>query len=64
MSVAKDRRVTCFPPTKYAGLIKAYAKINETSESKAGVQAIKCFIDSLPADEKKRLLKEVSKNNY
>lgn len=56
--------MTCYPPDKYRGMIKAYAKINETSESKAITTAVKCFIDSLPADQKQRLLKEAGKNNY
>lgn len=69
MSVTKERRLTCYPSLKYNELIRAYAKVNEMTESKAGSIAIKCFIDSLPSDVKNKIINAArqinrSKNSY
>lgn len=59
----RTERIDCFPSPKYARLIKAYAEVNEISDSKAGCAAIKHFIDNLPADLKAKV-EARSKNTY
>lgn len=64
MSVEKNRRVTAYPPPRYSKMVKAFAEINESTESKIASQAIKNFFDNLPNDQKQRVLKAISKNSY
>ncbi len=69
-----ENKYYCYPSPKYSALIKAYAVVNEISESKAGAKAVKEFIDNLPPDIKERVIQVArgctpngnapSKNNY
>jgi len=56
MSTTQERKLQCYPPPKYDRLIRAYAKVNEISDSAAASEAIKCFIDSLPPDQKIKVI--------
>lgn len=61
------RRVQCYPPPKYERLIRAYAEYAKTSDSNAVSRAVKCFIDTLPADVRRAvdsIAKTTSKNSY
>lgn len=72
MSVSKERQVNCYPHPVFLAQLKAYAKINEMSKSEALEQGIRCLIESLPPDQKLRVInaaKEImkpppSKNTY
>jgi len=48
----KDQRLYAYASPLYAKLIKAYASVNEISDSEAGQMAIKTFIDNLPPEPK------------
>jgi len=64
----QDQKVYSYPSPRYATLIKAYADVNEISESEAGQMAIKTFIDSLPVEQKNKIQAAVErarpKNTY
>lgn len=70
-SDALRREVQCYPPEKYFVLLKGYAQLNETTKSKALVHMMRCFFDSIPADERMRYFgmkqqptKRISQNRY
>jgi hypothetical protein len=45
-------------------MVKAYAKINECTESNIASQAIKSFFDNLPPDQKQRIQQTIQQGNY
>lgn len=57
MSSSHDRVIKCYPSTKYSKLLKAYAALNEMSNSESTCLIIKKFFDSMPESERQRLLK-------
>jgi len=59
----KERRLQCYPSTHYTGLTKAYAKVNEMTESKVVNLALKSFFDKMPDSEKQQII-TASKNHY
>ena len=61
--VPKERRLQCYTSPHYTGLTKAYAKVNEMTESKVVNLALKCFFDKMPDSEKQKII-TTSKNHY
>jgi hypothetical protein len=54
-TIALSRRLQVYPPPKYFGLFSAFVKANEMKESEAAVLMIRCFFDTMSAEEKIRI---------
>lgn len=63
----QQRRLVTYPPPKYDPLIRAYARVNNISESKAAATAIKMMIDNLPPEkliEVKNAAEEIKRQKF
>lgn len=55
-SKALDRKIEAYPQPYYHRLVTGYVAIHEVSRSEVVCQALKLYFDTMPQDQKSRLM--------
>lgn len=74
MAILRERKVTSYPPLPIVEQLRAYADLNDVSDSAVVTQALKGFFEKLSPEQKIKIVnatkqiktqgKTVSKNSY
>jgi hypothetical protein len=63
-TIAKERRIDCYPSPRNHNLVNAFSKVYEVSKSSVVDDALKMYFDAMPQDKRTMLLTNKVDNNF